>query len=1290
MASYKLTVGSISGIQLNVDNVTTKFSDKEFYVTMENLTYTKKIFAPSEIHTVLSVKAKDTSTTSFPKLSELQSTFSKKLVTLKDGDTTVCENFFVYRMKPSHGKASSASAAMKVELEIYSLDKLLTIDKYCNVFTAKQLGAEIFTEELKKFKLNGTAISGEVSLQLLNYTNKADNTIKEVRQPYLVQYNESFYDFMARCAIRCGEMLYFEGGKLHLGMPLDVTSSANKIGTDQIDKAEVEYEDCVENVISVGDRHYNYFNRTKDDDNRYSDSTFSLVGKFVSNEEPTVTGTKDDGKVTEETTINYENGTVTMTVITNYFTSKSEGEKSKLAGEIDSVVTTYVATGSDGEELMKETETVTYEYEYDKKNKQWKKDGDNYVFTTKKTSTAKKGESSSSLDNYHLPEANDALFEEVEKDGYTSTADEWAGWRMLLFQECFLNLMNSTSLYDFLMNIVESETTGWAHAASDAADKNNTNNETNLTLTKASNPDQTDDTTFNLFSTLKANMTPENLNVNKGGSIVSLLVSDFYSKIRSAATYVSQMRVRLNYSNTNPGLVLGDFIKVDGDYYVVINVEMDGTDHVVEAIPPFYEDYSSSTDGGTIQAAIPCPPLMPEIPIVRISEPQVAFVENNVDPNRLGRVRVRYPWQSKDGDTSPWVRMATPFATNGGGVTFKPCNGDEVLLNYEDGNIERPYIVGSLQSKYVTDFWGALDDRVIQSKNGHTIKFTDKDSGADFFLGWLPLFSIIKSYIPNADWLDFQEINDLTGGISIKDRYGLYTIDMSSDGRTVDIKSSLGNVNLSAFTGINISAPNGNITIQGKNVTIGASNKLTLESGSAVSDRFVKNPFTKESVCGALGDIADRTIGKLIDMTFIRTIVEVFTRPIDGTLKIKSNSYVLIEAGKGSAQIPTEDFRKPNSGSSIGQGFDTKEPDVLGTLSKTISVLQQKVNTIGDEFKTAYEEVKKAAADYSKTMAQNVDCYSKLTKYKLDGNDDIVSLIYGKRNDANFDITNIITKSIFDFDNNDFFKFEEVGDEIPQKPKPDPKLSLEDNEQMVQNWRILRTNHLQKVNHNTIARTGRELIVKNAQTLGAKLKVLFEKADAWSNFDFTPQEKIGTYSEAKLVTEIKKRDIFTDLMGKVSQGTVDVNKDLSNYKTEMTKLRRGIVYDLISLTKSEDGYKDFFSLKIGTTAPTDFSDDTKWAAFIDAIEEPSLTSSPKAMILGGLAHYFREKWLNDWVDATINRHKWKAPEKGRILLSDQPGRTLHFDSDVLAVDHNHESVTTAHIIKLKSVVNSVQ
>ena len=42
----------------------------------------------------------------------------------------------------------------------------------------------------------------------------------EYIQPYLVQYNESFYDFLVRTANRCGEFLFFEDGKLTLGLPL--------------------------------------------------------------------------------------------------------------------------------------------------------------------------------------------------------------------------------------------------------------------------------------------------------------------------------------------------------------------------------------------------------------------------------------------------------------------------------------------------------------------------------------------------------------------------------------------------------------------------------------------------------------------------------------------------------------------------------------------------------------------------------------------------------------------------------------------------------------------------------------------------------------------------------------------------------------------------------------------------------------------------------------------------------------------------------------------------------------
>ena len=40
---------------------------------------------------------------------------------------------------------------------------------------------------------------------------------KEHTFPYLVQYNESFYDFLRRTTNRWGEFLYYEGGQLNIG-----------------------------------------------------------------------------------------------------------------------------------------------------------------------------------------------------------------------------------------------------------------------------------------------------------------------------------------------------------------------------------------------------------------------------------------------------------------------------------------------------------------------------------------------------------------------------------------------------------------------------------------------------------------------------------------------------------------------------------------------------------------------------------------------------------------------------------------------------------------------------------------------------------------------------------------------------------------------------------------------------------------------------------------------------------------------------------------------------------------
>ena len=48
---------------------------------------------------------------------------------------------------------------------------------------------------------------------------------------------------------------------------------------------------------------------------------------------------------------------------------------------------------------------------------------------------------------------------------------------------------------------------------------------------------------------------------------------------------------------------------------------------------------------------------------------------------------------------SPWIRVVTPMATPGGGTFFRPQKGDEVLINFDNDNVERPYVVGSLFSK---------------------------------------------------------------------------------------------------------------------------------------------------------------------------------------------------------------------------------------------------------------------------------------------------------------------------------------------------------------------------------------------------------------------------------------------------------------------------------------------------------------------------------------------------------------------------------------------------------------
>jgi len=73
----------------------------------------------------------------------------------------------------------------------------------------------------------------------------------------------------------------------------------------------------------------------------------------------------------------------------------------------------------------------------------------------------------------------------------------------------------------------------------------------------------------------------------------------------------------------------------------------------------------------------------------------VAVVTNNDDPEKLGRVKVKFPWLS-DKNESSWARMLTPLAGQQRGFYHLPEPNDEVLVAFEFGDINRPIILGAL------------------------------------------------------------------------------------------------------------------------------------------------------------------------------------------------------------------------------------------------------------------------------------------------------------------------------------------------------------------------------------------------------------------------------------------------------------------------------------------------------------------------------------------------------------------------------------------------------------------
>lgn len=113
----------------------------------------------------------------------------------------------------------------------------------------------------------------------------------------------------------------------------------------------------------------------------------------------------------------------------------------------------------------------------------------------------------------------------------------------------------------------------------------------------------------------------------------------------------------------------------------------------------------------------------------------VGEVTNINDPNKMGRVKVRFPGLDTTQE-SAWGRLLAPGGGSSRGSVMIPEVGDEVLVAFEHGDPRQPIILGGLfGNKSSIPDWtvkdGVVSSRRFTSRLGHVWEFSDGDQPAD-------------------------------------------------------------------------------------------------------------------------------------------------------------------------------------------------------------------------------------------------------------------------------------------------------------------------------------------------------------------------------------------------------------------------------------------------------------------------------------------------------------------------------------------------------------------------------
>jgi phage protein D/phage baseplate assembly protein gpV len=217
----------------------------------------------------------------------------------------------------------------------------------------------------------------------------------------------------------------------------------------------------------------------------------------------------------------------------------------------------------------------------------------------------------------------------------------------------------------------------------------------------------------------------------------------------------------------------------------------------------------------------------------------VGVVTNNNDPDKHGRIKVRYAG-IPDNVESNWARVLTTSGGKNRGMVFLPEVDDEVLVGFEGGDARRPVVLGSLFSKKntlpeSTKILGAgkVAYRRITSRLGHIIELADGITPATQHV-LIKLGTAEHSLRLGAD----NFVLEVAAGKPLTIKAGTAKFDINAMG---DIAIEGKNINIKATQALNMEAPRatlkatGMVQVQGGQAQLKGMGPTSVEAGGPLT-----------------------------------------------------------------------------------------------------------------------------------------------------------------------------------------------------------------------------------------------------------------------------------------------------------------------------------------------------------------------------------------------------------------------------------------------------------------------